>query len=117
MTASRRGGATLRTLPTPEPGVRPLRRSRAVGTVATLPDHDDEGVAMATDGEGIPQLRARVQQDGYRLGNGWRQEDGTYKVEAWKEGAAAFQLTPATGVGKTERDAIIDLLRTISAGR
>ena len=72
---------------------------------------------MATEGESIAQLRERVHRDGYRLGNGWRQDDGTYKVEAWKEGAAAFQLTPASGVGATERDAIIDLLRTISAGR
>jgi hypothetical protein len=70
---------------------------------------------MATGAQGLAEMRARVQKDGYRLGDAWRQDDGTYRVEAWKEGAA-FQLTPAAGVGKTEREALADLLRTLDGG-
>ncbi len=71
---------------------------------------------MTRSDEGLAAMKARIHEDGYRLGAAWRQHDGLYRVEAWKEGLA-FQLTPASGVGKTEREAIADLLRTLDAGR
>lgn len=71
---------------------------------------------MAVGDRGIAEMKAQIHKDGYRLGDARREDDGTYRVEAWKEGFA-FQLTPATGVGKTEREAIADLLRTLDAGR
>ncbi len=71
---------------------------------------------MTTGEQGLRAMKARIEQDGYRLGDAFRQDDGLYCVEAWKEGLA-FQITPARGIGKTEREAIADLLRTVDAGR
>lgn len=71
---------------------------------------------MAAGEPGLAEMKARIHRDGYRLGEVFRQDDGTYRVEAWKEGLA-FQLIPATGVGRTKREAIADLLRTLDAGR
>lgn len=69
---------------------------------------------MAADDGGLAAMRAQVHRDGYRFGDARRLDDGTLRVEAWKEGAV-FQIMPATGVGRTEREAIADLLRTLSA--
>jgi hypothetical protein len=71
---------------------------------------------MTTGDQGLRAMKARIEQEGYRLGDAWRQDAGLYCVEAWKEGLA-FQVTPARGVGKTKREAIADLLRTVDAGR
>lgn len=63
-------------------------------------EHDDAALATA---------RVRLRAAGYDLVEARRLADGTIRVEAWPHGVE-FHATARTGVGRTIREAVEDLI-------